>query len=688
MEFSTRTDISINLPIGSALDQDDWNGPGVVNFPRSTGDLSIDFALFKISQYAISTSISDRIKFTRNLPELLQQLGKSSKDSAFNVFSQIIEDQPEIKTEFALQLPHLADIFIKEMHSYSDVVEQILPCLDKLFCDPDSEVIKGACDAAIKLTPIVEKDEREGVILTLVLRLIHDEEEENKLKGFTALKDIIPYITSDICEHFVIPEIASFAADPIVKIRKFVAYCVPKTAKQVAKPALLDKLLNIYITLSNDPIWGVRKSCVEGFSLMIQVYNEEAQANILQLRFIEMMKDKSNSVKQATLLQLGEIIAYTKGALLPAILDQFVGLSQNNTCKGEFQHHCAYYFPGILQILGPETWNILSGSYFQLCSEGENIAKKSIARSIHEVAKVIGPEAASNDLIKVYKGMFLETCPAKSIALDNLANFLKYIKEESRPVFLQYIKKNSKNGNWRTRHAIAKQLEDLVDLYPISIIIGDLWPIIFDLCKDKIAKIRDEAALGLGRAGALILSSDKKEEISRAIKSFAIDPSYTNRLIFSQAALHLVDLPDFQSLFAEELSNAANDPVPNIRIACSLVVKKGHKKYPTNEYWLGLNTAMSHDFDADVRWNITGKYEDNRGVNILRPAPKMPPVLTPPILRPIMADNDIIEIISFSCSGASLEFEALKDTIRPDWSGFVENIRISSVTISELLIES
>ncbi|CAG9329754.1 unnamed protein product [Blepharisma stoltei] len=689
MEFSARADIMLNLPEGSALDNDDLNGPGSISFPRKTGDLSTDFALFKITQYVISTSISDRIKFTRNLPELLQQLGKSSKEFAFNLFRKVIEDQPEVRTEFALQLPHLANVFIKEMDSYPDVVQQILPCLDKMLSDSNPEVVKAACEAAIELTPIVQKDEREGVILTLVLRLTHDEEEENKLKGIAALKDIIPFIASDICEHFVVPEIASLATDPIVKIRKLIAYCVPKAAKQVSDPVYLEKLLNIYIALSHDAIWGVRKCCVEGFSTMIQAYNEETQIKTLQPRFLELMKDKSNSVKQAALLQLGEIIANSKAPLPETILDQFTALSQNSASKGEFQHHCAFYLPGVLQIMGPEAWVTLCHPYFQLCSEGENIAKKSIAASIHEVAKIIGPENASNDLVTVFQGMFLETNPAKNVALENLSNFLKYIKEESRPVFLQYIKKGSKNaGIWRTRYAIAKQLEDLVDLYPISVVLGDIWPVIVELCKDKIAKIRDTASLGLGKAGALILTTGNNTEIIQEIKTFAIDPTYTTRLVFAQSSLHLIDIPDFQNLFGEELSAIVNDPVVNVRIACSLVVKKGLKKNPANEYWIGLNTKLSHDFDADVRSNITGKYEDNRGVAILRPAPKLPPTLTPPILRPIMADNDIEEIISFNCTGVGLEFEVLKDTIRPDWSGFVEDIRIQTATIQELLIES
>lgn len=92
MELTSRADMMFNLPDGSALDQDDLNGPGLGKFPRKTGDLSTDFALFKITQYAISSSITERIKFTRGLTEILLQLGKSSKEALFGIFDKIVRN--------------------------------------------------------------------------------------------------------------------------------------------------------------------------------------------------------------------------------------------------------------------------------------------------------------------------------------------------------------------------------------------------------------------------------------------------------------------------------------------------------------------------------------------------------------------------------------------------------------------
>lgn len=323
-----------------------------------------------------------------------------------------------------------------------------------------------------------------------------------------------------------------------------------------------------------------------------------------------------------------------------------------------------------------------------MCSEGENMTKKCIAASIHEIAKIIGYENATNELVPIYQGMFLDNSPSKNIALENLTNFLRCIKEESRTVFLQYIKKAAKNtGNWRARFMIAKQLESLVDLYPTSVILGDLWQVILDLCGDRVAKIRDVAASALGKAGLLILTTGNNTNVILAIKQLVTDQTYTVRLIFAQAAIYLIQIPDFESLFGDELSQIAIDSVVNIRISCALAIKKGLKKNPGNEYWVSLFNKLTHDFDADVRSNITGKYEDNRGVSVLRPAPKQPPSLTPPILRQITADSDIGEIISFNLAGTNLVFEVLKDPIRPDWNGVVADLRIYSATIQELLIE-
>jgi hypothetical protein len=59
----------------SLLDTDDLNGPGILEFPRLSGDLAMDYALFKITKYSESESPYEHKQFARGLAETAQQLG-------------------------------------------------------------------------------------------------------------------------------------------------------------------------------------------------------------------------------------------------------------------------------------------------------------------------------------------------------------------------------------------------------------------------------------------------------------------------------------------------------------------------------------------------------------------------------------------------------------------------------------
>lgn len=74
----------------SFLDKDDINGPGQEKYVKRTGDKSIDFALFKISQYSNSAELSDRIKFSKELEEILQQLGSRNSSSLNHVLQKYV----------------------------------------------------------------------------------------------------------------------------------------------------------------------------------------------------------------------------------------------------------------------------------------------------------------------------------------------------------------------------------------------------------------------------------------------------------------------------------------------------------------------------------------------------------------------------------------------------------------------
>ena len=72
----------------SFLDKDDINGPGAEKYLKRTGDKSVDYSLFKISQYCTSSEASERIKFAKELEELTLQLGPRNLSSLYGVLNK------------------------------------------------------------------------------------------------------------------------------------------------------------------------------------------------------------------------------------------------------------------------------------------------------------------------------------------------------------------------------------------------------------------------------------------------------------------------------------------------------------------------------------------------------------------------------------------------------------------------
>jgi hypothetical protein len=87
MEFPTSSGFNSEV---SFLDKDDINGPGLERYKKRTGDKSVDFAFFKISQFSQSTELTDRIKFVKELDELLAQLGLHNLSSFSSFLSKLV----------------------------------------------------------------------------------------------------------------------------------------------------------------------------------------------------------------------------------------------------------------------------------------------------------------------------------------------------------------------------------------------------------------------------------------------------------------------------------------------------------------------------------------------------------------------------------------------------------------------
>jgi len=76
------------------------------------------------------------------------------------------------------------------------------------------------------------------------------------------------------------------------------------------------------------------------------------------------------------------------------------------TVDSEIARHCAFALPAVSLTLGRSNWPLLKDTYVALASDMQWKVRRTLASSIHELAIILGEEAAGADLIPIFNGFF------------------------------------------------------------------------------------------------------------------------------------------------------------------------------------------------------------------------------------------------------------------------------------------
>lgn len=233
-------------------------------------------------------------------------------------------------------------------------------------------------------------------------------------------------------------------------------------------------------------------------------------------------------------------------AVVGTLLEYFAALAMVTTgdenTDAEMRVYCAYSYPAVALVLGPQHWEgLLKTCFLKLLNpkyEDENTekvggkkegeegeegnpdapppppplpVKRCLASSLHTVANILGPELASSDIMPIFKDYFLRDSD-DSVRLNVFRNFpslLALLKPKERQSYLsiwseiilgeEFLgnKKRSATNplvlNWRQRDYLARSLPDLIGMVGPKDIQQYVWPIIQVLVVDGINMVRDDA---------------------------------------------------------------------------------------------------------------------------------------------------------------------------------------------------
>lgn len=370
-----------------------------------------------------------------------------------------------------MQLPELARVLSKDLENPELLRPWVSPVLSTLLDSGDISIVQAACKSASLMVEYFPSEDKGPCIMSSILQLVHEEDLEIKLLGLGTINLIIPHLESDMNLHFIGPDIVALAYDFDPKVRSCAIQCIPTLVRNIKDLGFHVKLLSIFEEVAYEHNETVKTTCAGLLGELFAVCDEVMQEEFLVKITRELLAVGSDKSRKTAGKQVGAILSSSNSPFL----FEFTGI-YNLLCRNQnIQRHCAFYFPGLLLMRGPENWPLFADSFFYMCKEGNKRTKTCIAAFIHEIGKILGPSGAFDSLFPVYNRMVSKKAPGRVKALENLGNFSKVLPLQKRPLLLPIIKKmHTDRTSWRVRLLLAQQMGVLAENYPVERLKSDL----------------------------------------------------------------------------------------------------------------------------------------------------------------------------------------------------------------------
>ena len=508
---------------------------------------------------------------------------------------------------------------VQRSPSYDVICTALLPIITTLLTDANAEVRTSACDSLVAISGLLSEEDIGKSILTTVLNLAHDERDEQRTVAVQLMHELAPLLGHDLCRSFVALELAAFADDAMFRVRKTTAQCFANVCQQVGPSFTVSKLLPCYVRLSKDLIWGVRKGVVDSLVAVAKCVPADVRKEIFVPMMERFVKDNSRWVRNGAFEVIGPFI-HAIGAEL--VTKELLALYANVPAMSaavvdpEVVFSCAYNLPAVVATVGPSRWESeLLPAFTQLCNGKVNV-KRSLACSLHEIARVIGPQLTQAHLVPAVDAFLRDVDEVRGGMIASLARMLQCLDVHRREIYVEVLWTVQKQKEkWRWRLAWAKQLIAFSRLFDSDTTSSAMIPLTFALCRDSVYIVRMTAARAMGHLLKRLQfdQSPGADACLHAIKTFASGVTYMDRQLFirmCEGMIGVVDVQTFERELIDILFGLSNDATANVRIVLSELISSlatKHAEYIHNKM-ADFNVVLARlraDEDADVRDAVT-----------------------------------------------------------------------------------
>lgn len=416
-----------------------------------------------IKTYIKNFNDNDKLDFTQGLMNFANKIEKRFLVDGLVMSLHILTGEiAKIKIALLDQFIPLIQL-VQEKCTQAEqdkAANEIFRMLDELLYDKNEQVKDKAIDILLDIRTVVQNDDKEH-IMKLTLRLAHDTDYMNKVSALKILNKFAQDMGQTLCECFIVPEIKSLGMDEYVQVRIAVARNLINISKIVSFEFFQHQIFPLYNQLTLDQEEKVRKTCADQVAEIAKVARIEDQADQLSQVYYRFLKDPTSKLVRGTAFQnIGPFIAAFKVGkdIDTKIIDFYVTTTEGSSNK-DVCYHASFNFPAFVAVFGADEWPRFQSLYHKLTKINDLRIKKTLSASIHELAKILGPQYTEQDLLPCMERFLKDkVMEIKLGALKNLHVFLQEVSLEKREVFIKYIVQSFEEASkqeWRLKLVLA-----------------------------------------------------------------------------------------------------------------------------------------------------------------------------------------------------------------------------------------
>ncbi|KAF9947881.1 putative serine/threonine-protein phosphatase 4 regulatory subunit 1-like, partial [Mortierella alpina] len=383
------------------------------------------------------------------------------------------------------------------------------------------------------------------------------EAELGKMLVVVLLTSLANVLGKTRCTDYVLPTLERLAKKSQFYVRKEIVMALGTLCKIVDQDTVINRLLPLYDLFVQDDTWHIRRACCTVLASFVSSLPVEMKTAKVEQIYDLFSVDVSRSVRNSIMEVLGEVIAgFEKEKVPDSLLKHFLNMGQQPLNEHELAVMCAFSFPAVILTAGRSKWEQMKPVYMRLAGTFRSPIRRSLACSLHEVARILGPELADRDLALAFSDCLLAEDEVKEGVIGHVVDFVSCLSPKCRSEALRDIynawTELERSSNWRLRDSLAGQLPALCEIAEGEDLLQYLMPLSVRACIDGVSTIRESGVMAfpaLWEASARIGPFTSTKAAERPVSTDA-----------SEGGLILGSFGDGEDAEMEDVTTQLNEP--------------------------------------------------------------------------------------------------------------------------------